>query len=443
MTQVPAPDARVRNVEGWGRFPAITASIVTPGSASECAESVRTGTNMIARGLGRSYGDSGLASLVLDMNRLNRVSLDAASGVAQCEAGASLEDVLRVAIPAGWFLTVSPGTRFVTIGGAIAGDVHGKNHHVDGGFCRSVRSIDLLLGNGDVVNTTRDHLADLFWCTCGGMGLTGVIMGAEIQLRRISSAWITERSMRVRNLEELVELFDEHGSTTYSVAWIDSLARGDKLGRSVLMLGEHSDRGSCQFRTGAELVVPFEMPWWLLSRPVVATFNALYIRAVPQEGRMREVFYDRFFYPLDRLRSWNRLYGRQGPLQYQFVIPRSVGIDGLRKVFAEIVKSGRGSFLGVLKVLGEASPSPLSFPISGYTLALDFQIDDGVLALCERLDEIVLDLGGRLYLCKDARMSSAMFRRSYPRWEFFEKVREQFQATGKFASLQSRRLGLG
>jgi FAD/FMN-containing dehydrogenase len=428
---------------GWGRYPRIEAEVSFPLSAANCADVVQTADGLIARGLGRSYGDSSLAPRVLDTRHFDHLlAFDASTGLLTCAAGASLDDILRVFVPRGWFLPVTPGTRFVTIGGAIASDVHGKNHHVDGTLTDHVTRIEMLLGNGERVVTSPVHDPALFHATCGGMGLTGVIVSSTLRLVPIRSSDIIETTIKAADLDAVVAAFADNASAKYSVAWIDCLARGRNLGRSLVMLGEHAQDGPLTGPTTHSVPVPFDMPASLLNRATIGTFNALYYGKVLRSRHTRRVPFESFFFPLDRISGWNRLYGRGGFVQYQFVLPSAAGVTGLRDVLERIAASGRGSFLAVLKVFGKANAHHLSFPFEGYTLALDFRAEPAVFRLLDDLDKIVNGYGGRLYLTKDARMSAATFRAGYPRWQEFEDVRARYHAIGKFASAQSRRLGL-
>lgn len=433
-------------LQGWGRYPRMGAKVVSPLSPSQFAGSLRGPTPsipQIARGLGRSYGDSALGEQVICTRHLDHfLAFDDATGLLTCEAGVSLDAILRVVVPHGWFLPVTPGTRFVTVGGAIASDVHGKNHHGEGTFCRHVQAIDILLGNGEAVTASLTENPDLFRATCGGMGLTGVILCAVVQLKPIAASDILETTIKTPCLDAVLDAFDAHAGATYSVAWIDCLARGKRLGRSLLMLGEHAAHGPLVVQPHRALPVPFNMPAVLLNRATVQAFNTLYYARVRQGRSSRRIPFEPFFYPLDALSDWNRLYGRPGLVQYQFVLPKAAGVAGLREVLGRIVQSGRGSFLAVLKAFGPANGNLLSFPIEGYTLALDFKVEPAVFELLQALDRIVLHHGGRLYLTKDARMSEAMFKASYPQWQAFEAVRARWHAHGRFASAQSRRLGL-
>ena len=428
-------------LRGWGNFPRCQGELVEPSSTAELGALMGRGQRFTCRGLGRSYGDSALGEHVIGSGNLNLLQhFDGETGLLRCQAGVSLQELIEVFLPRGWFLPVTPGTSRVTVGGAIASDVHGKNHHLHGCFSACVESLRLLLADGSLVNCSRHEHVELFQATCGGMGLTGVIVDATLSLRAVQSAWIEQRTLKATNLAEALQLFEVHAQATYSVAWIDCLASGKDLGRSILMLGEHAADRNLHLPSRRILSIPCHAPAQLLNPLSVRAFNALYYgRATPG---MRLVDSRGFFYPLDNLQNWNRLYGRNGFVQYQFVLPKSAGLAGMQAILQRIAASGQGSFLAVLKVMGAHNGCPLSFPVEGYSLALDFRLSDQVLKLLAELDAMVLEYGGRHYLAKDARMSERVFKQSYPQWLDFQQVRERYGSLGTFSSKQSRRLGL-
>lgn len=428
---------------GWGRYPKHPAQLLQPQTTQAAAQLLSEAGPALGRGMGRSYGDSALADRLISTRQLNRLhSFDAQSGLLACAAGISLGELLDVFVPRGWFLPITPGTKHVSIGGAIASDVHGKNHHLHGCFSECVDSIQLLLADGSQVSCSRSERPELFHASCGGMGLTGLIVAATLRLLPIESAYINQTTFKAANLEEALQLFETHNASTYSVAWIDCLASGAALGRSLLMVGEHVRDGQLVLPAKPTLSVPLDMPSFLLNRFSVQAFNELYYQRIRQQESKQRVSFESFFYPLDGIQQWNRLYGKQGFVQYQFVIPKAAGLHGMRAILERISASHRGSFLAVLKTFGAANDNLLSFPMDGYTLALDFKMEAGLLALLDELDSMVLAYGGRLYLAKDARMSEATFKQSQPNWQQFQEVRAHYGALGKFASLQSRRLGL-
>lgn len=429
-------------ISGWGGYPTQEAQVLTPLSQSACKAHIIDRQALIARGMGRSYGDSANAATVLQTTCLNHfIAFDASTGLLTVEAGMALREILKVIVKQGWFLPVTPGTSFVTVGGAIASDVHGKNHHIAGTFGQHVISMTMLLGTGEVVTTSPTLLPDLFHATCGGMGLTGVILAATIQLIPITSSFIEEKTVKVGCLEEACEQFEVHSQSTYSVTWIDCLAIGQYLGRSVLMVGEHADSSGLDLTITDPITVPIHTPAALLNSLTMRTFNSAYYARATHD-KTQTISLRHYFYPLDAIGGWNKLYGKAGFVQYQFVLPKTDGVANMRKILTQIAQSGAGSFLAVLKQFGPANQNLLSFPIAGYTLALDFKISPSTIALLHRLDDMVADMGGRVYLTKDAVMRELTFKTTYPRWQEFEAVRQKYGAVGKFASNQSKRLGL-
>lgn len=433
------------DLTAWGKYPNIDSRIIRPRRTKDVLSAIAEGASdyLIARGLGRSYGDSSLAPEVISTELLDHyLDFDAGSGILTCSAGVSLEGILREFVPRGWFLPVTPGTKFVTVGGAIASDVHGKNHHLEGSFSDHVISMKIATASKGVLECSRQNHPELFFATCGGMGLTGIILEATFRLISIQSAYINETTIKARNLQDAMELFEAHQQTTYSVAWIDCLSTGKSLGRSLLMLGEHAPQGALIPGKKAKLSVPMDMPGFVLNRFSIQAFNILYYNRVRRRQSERRIHYEPFFYPLDGIHDWNRMYGRGGFTQYQFVLPREAGLKGMTSILKRIASSKRGSFLAVLKSFGKGNANYISFPMEGYTLALDFKLNRGLFEFLDELDRIVLDYGGRLYLTKDVRMSEELFKASYPQWEDFMNIRTKYHGRRVFNSLQSRRLGL-
>ncbi len=429
---------------GWGRHPTIETSTYRPATRQALARVLRAESGeLIARGMGRSYGDASLAARSIDMTRLDHIiAFDAASGEIECSAGVSLAAILEFIVPRGWFLPVLPGTGFVTLGGAIASDIHGKNHHHAGSFSQFVDEITLMLADGSELRCSRHEHADLFHATAGGMGLTGIILAARLRLRAVSSSDIEERLIAAPDLDHALALLEQHDKSTYLVAWLDVNQRGASRGRALLMLGEHLASGGFAPATRQPHSVPFYLPAGLLGRPLISVFNALYYWRGARQSSTRRVHYSRYFFPLDALGDWHRLYGQPGFLQHQCVIPHASAAQALRELLTTVTLSGLVSPLAVLKGLGPGNDNLLSFPQAGLTLTMDFAMHPATLALFARLDDIVVAHGGRLYLAKDACMSRDTFLHGYPRWERFQEIRERYGALGRFASLQSRRLGL-
>ncbi len=425
----------------WGRYPRIKASGKHFETREQLKRQMDQDGDLIAYGMGRSYGDSALNQRVVFSSRFNKImNFNPETGLVACESGVSLQELISVFLPQGWFLSVTPGTRLISVGGAIASDVHGKNHHVAGCFSTSVDSFELMLPGGEVVLCSREENERLFRATCGGMGLTGIILTAVIRLQKVKSAFIRETVKQCRNLEEIFHCFEQYQKLPYSVAWIDCLESGEKVGRSVLMAGEHADTGSLDIKLNRPVSVPFDFPGFCLNRYSVKLFNRLYYHTRSTFVENRLVPLDPFFYPLDSIGHWNRIYGKGGFTQYQLVLPKTASYEGLKLILDRIAKQGLGSFLAVLKLCGPGNGNDLSFPIEGYSLALDLKIEKKLFPFLNELDRIVIDFGGRLYLTKDVRMSKDVFRKGYPLWETFAELRETMGMKEKFNSLQSRRL---
>lgn len=447
----PLETGPARPLAGWGRYPVAQCSVASPGSRREAAEGLAPGPALIARGNGRSYGDSSLSpGVTVATGKLDRMlGFDEASGLLVCEAGVLLADIIDALLPRGWFPPVTPGTKLVTVGGLIASDVHGKNHHGEGSFCDHLGWVDLAIGDGEVLRCSAQEHPDLFAATCGGMGLTGVILAAAIHMKRVETAWIRQKTLRARSLPEAIDLFEASAGWTYSVSWIDGLATGADLGRCAIFLGEHAAleelapearRDPFARRPRKPKSVPVNFPGFALSRPNVRLFNMVYYRA--QRPGEALVDFDPYFYPLDAIGEWNRIYGKRGFVQYQCVLPLESSLPGMTRLLTEISRHGSASFLSVLKRMGPQSFGHLSFPMPGYTLALDFPATPATFELFARLDAIVADHGGRLYLAKDSRASPQLVERGYPRLPEFRAVRERYGLADRFRSLQSQRLGL-
>lgn len=420
-------------LHSWGRYPCApqsTHACSWRNDVSDLRDSVvAVHGSTLPYGNGRSYGDSCLAASdqVLHMRTLDRfIEVDWQHGIVIAEAGVTLAEILAVSIPQGWFLSVTPGTQFATLGGAIANDVHGKNHHLRGTFGNHVRSFGLLRHGEELRTCSPVEHPDLYAATIGGLGLTGVITWAEIQLIPIRSSQIDSTVVRFGNLAEFFALASElDHQHEYSVAWIDCLAKGRQVGRGVFIVGDHAHYGSLGVDERPKLRVPLTPPVSLINNLSLRAFNEAYWSVHPAERTRKRSGYEPFFYPLDRLLHWNRIYGRKGFQQYQCVIPDSVAEVVMRELLSAIAESGQGSFLAVLKCCGDiASPGLLSFPLPGTSLALDFPQKTDLALLFARLDAIVREAGGRLYPAKDAHMNGGDFRQAYPAWEQLEALRD-------------------
>lgn len=424
-------------LSGWGRYPVVESKTLGLDRQSWWLQP------FISLGNARSYGDAALASYHLPMRRYNRMrAFDEQSGLLTCEAGVLLADIIEVFLPRGWFLSITPGTKLITLGGAIASDVHGKNHHVQGCFSQCVAWLDLLLPNNEIKRCSTTENSDLFHATCGGMGLTGVILRAAFYLKPVRSQWINQTTIKTANLKQTFAAFEQNQQATYSVAWIDCLAKGDQLGRSLLMLGEFAEDSDLAYQPKTKKTIPFDFPSFALNSWSVKAFNTLYYAKTSGRQTKQKVDVDTFFYPLDAINNWNRIYGKDGFVQFQFILPKVVSFEGLTQVLKRISQSGMGSFLAVLKLYGAANKNLLSFPLEGYSLALDFKMQVGLPEFISELTDQVVALGGRVYLAKDALLSKEQFERSYPNVAQFRKLREELSLNNHFQSLQSQRLGL-
>ena len=439
---------------GWGNYPKIATERLVPRHMAEVSRLVGARTGLIARGQGRAYGDAAIGmTSTMCVSGLDRMqAFDPVTFELAVEAGVTISDILTTFVPRGFFLNVVPGTQFVSIGGAIAADIHGKNHHRDGGFGDHVVSLRLALPNGEILTCSRDENAELFLATIGGMGLTGVITEAVLRLRPIETGWLTQQTLIADNLDAAIETLDRTASAPYSVAWIDCQARGTALGRSLIYIAEHASAvdkdnlgpGLPRYpapRAG-RFSVPGLFPGFALNPLSLRAFNGVYFRrGGSQAGVRRLTSWDRYFFPLDAIANWNRMYGRRGFLQHQCVIPPGNARSVLAGILDRTSRFGNASFLAVLKQLGD-SHGLMSFPMRGYTLAMDFPVSDAVFRFLDEIDALVVAAGGRLSLAKDARQSRATFEQGYAGLNQFRALRKQIGADERFASHLSVRLGI-
>jgi FAD/FMN-containing dehydrogenase len=442
-------------LSGWGRYPALECDLYRPEKFSELASIVGSNsTSLIARGAGRAYGDAAVngENRVVDVTRLGRMlSFDPKSATLRAETGVTLDEIIQVFLPRGFFPPVVPGTRYVTLGGSIAADIHGKSHHRDSSLASHVTSFNLMLASGEIRRCSREENADLFWATVGGMGLTGVILEAELKLRHIESAWLEGEVIRAANLDAALEAFERiDGVYGNSVAWIDCASTKGRLGRSILNAANFAARDALPPAMRQEPFalkpkfspsVPFDLPNFALSALTVRTFNdGLYAIHRRKAGPAR-FDYQSFFFPLDSIHDWYRIYGKRGFVQYQCAWPEAESRAGLIETLEAISASRRGSFLTVLKKFG-AQEGMLSFPMPGYTLALDFPVAEGLMEFLDRLDAMVLARRGRVYLAKDARMRPETFRAMYPNLPRWQQIKAAADPNNRFSSSLARRIGM-
>jgi len=408
--------------ESWGRYPKVDCRLEPLFWTDEFPRGTRLPPAVLAVGMGRSYGDVCLleGGTLLSTRGLDRfLHFDPGTGVLRYESGVTLAQILQFAVPRGWFLPVTPGTKYVSVGGAIANDIHGKNHHVAGSFGSHVPSFELVRSDGTRMVCSSRQNTELYCATIGGLGLTGLISWAEVQLRPIGSRKIRYEAIKFNGIDEFLSLSSSSNHVEYTVAWIDCISRGRNFARGIYMQGDHSEIiEPKKISPGPRLTVPFDLPSWALNRTSMRIFNELYYRKQLRRHVTRLIDYEPFFYPLDSILHWNRIYGKRGFLQFQCVLPWRYGRDGTVALLQAIADSGLASFLAVLKVMGDhPSPGLLSFSQPGITLALDIAIQPGVtFPLFDRLAEMTRELGGRLYPAKDARMTGPQFRSFYPQW---------------------------
>lgn len=431
---------------GWGRTSPSAAELIAPPAGQE--RIALTGSRAIARGLGRSYGDPAQngGGRVVSTEHLTHMS--APGPVMDLGAGVSIDELLKASVPAGWFVPVTPGTRFVTMGGAFAADIHGKNHHRDGTFSRHVQDLTMLLADGSEVTVKPQD--PLFDATAGGMGLTGLITSLRLRMLPIQTSRMLVTTTRTPDLDTLLDaMLEADQRSTYSVAWVDTLASGASLGRAVLTTGEHARTTELSGKAAQDPLgfaprqvvgTPDIVPNWALNRLSVRAFNEAWYRKAPASPQTGLQTIPAFFYPLDSVHNWNRIYGRRGFLQYQFVVTQT---EVVRHALEQVSAVGCPAFLAVLKRFGAQNTAPLSFPMNGWTLALDVPTNvPGLAHLLDRLDREIVDAGGRVYLAKDSRLDPALLPEMYPRLGEFRELRDEVDPGRHWRSDLSERLGL-
>tara|TARA_B100000780_G_scaffold97560_1_gene68048 strand:+ start:5937 stop:7262 length:1326 start_codon:yes stop_codon:yes gene_type:complete len=441
----------MKTLHGWARYPKAQVNIVYPDNIKEVVDilSSKPGS-FIARGNGRSYGDASFnKNLTISMIKCNKfISLNTQTGELIAQSGVLIADIIDTCLPKGWFPFVTAGTKFITLGGAIAADVHGKNHHIEGSFGHFVNWFELIDIDGIIKKCSREENKELFELTLGGMGLTGVITKCSLRLRPVESGWITQKTILNNNLSETLKSFDNNANSLYSVAWIDCLAKGGKSGRSVLMLGEHA---SSDDLNSNKVIFPvkkrqifsffFDLPSFLLNNITVGIFNQFYYLVNMVKSKKSQVDWDTYFYPLDSIKNWNRLYGKKGFFQFQCILPSSKSHQGYSDILQIIQKNSSGSFLAVLKKFGKGN-NFLSFPMEGYTLALDFKVNVINLKMVSMLNDIVVKNGGRFYLAKDATLTPELFKKSNVNVTDFKNKVKKIGDGIEISSELSRRLNI-
>ena len=440
-----------KRLTGWGNYKATEAFVEIPREAEDLKNIIKN-KSVIARGLGRSYGDQATNKgyhVAICTELKSVLNWDEQEGILECEAGLSLEDIINEFAPKGWFPMICPGTKFVTIGGAIANDIHGKAHHVTGSFVNCVVSFNILLADGSTVTASRTENEDLFWANFGGLGLLGIILTAKIKLRKIETTYFRQKSMKIKNLDDMLESLAKYDHKfNYVVAWLNAMATGNKSGSGVLTMGSEAKLNELpeklkadplKLHTSTKVSIPVFLPGFALNNFTVKILNR--IIAFVQNSSKDFVHYEKFFFPLDAINNWNKGYGKRGFIQYQFVIPIENGKENMAEILKMIAESGCTPFLNVFKTLGE-SQGIISFPFKGYTLAIDFPITPKLFEFTPKLDAKVLEVGGRLYLGKDALLDESMFKKMYPQVKEWLAIKQKYDPTNKFSSDLARRVGL-
>ena len=434
---------RTELIKGWNNYPAVQAKVYRPERIEGIAAMVsQSKTSILARGGGTSFGDSSINNngINVDTRRLNKMlHFDSKKGVLHCQCGVTLQDVARVFIPRGWFLQVTPGTQFATVGGGVATDAHGKNWKA-GSFCNFVKGLHLMLQDGSIVYCDEENNPDIFYSTFGGMGMTGIILDVRIQLRKVTSSLIDVETIPCRNLKECFEVqFDSMESHEYIFCWLDSHKEGANMGRGVLQRANHCQNNKPIYKEKRRIHVPFYMPSFTVNEYSVEAFNGAYYASVRGKNRKKAYIMD-FFYPLDSIANWYKVYGRRGFVEYQMVVPFEGAYEVVSEILKVVTKSKLGSTVAAIKPMIKAK-GVMSFPMNGITFAVDFMPGQKLWQVLDKLDEMVIANCGRVYLAKDARLSSKNFRQMYSKTiDSWESVRQKYNLKNKFSSMMFNRL---
>ena len=431
------------NLSGWGNNINVTSNIYLPKNNIDISNLYKSGTilNSITRGLGRSYGDSSLDNNVISLKNYEKFfKFDDKLGILECSSNYSLNEILKLIIKKGWFLNVTPGSKFVTIGGAIASDVHGKNHHLDGSFSDYVFSLKVITSEGILYNCSKEENSELFHASCGGMGLTGIIVSAKIKLFKINSKIIDTQIIKTKNLKETINKFKKLNNNKYLVAWIDALAKNEHMGRSVIFIGNHSNEGDLSFIEKIKFSIPKIFPGFLLNKYAIKFFNKLYY-FFHHDNRKFKKNLDNFFYPLDNINNWNNLYGKNGFIQVQILISESNFEEIICKVLKFFQDKKQFSFLSTLKELGPGNKNYLSFPSKGYTLTLDLKMNKDLKKIYAEFELLLASYNIKVYLTKDSFMSKKFFENTYKELNKFKEIKNKYDPLDLIKSFQSKRLG--
>jgi FAD/FMN-containing dehydrogenase len=432
------------NLSGWGNNINVNSNIYLPKNNDDITNLYKKGIalNSITRGLGRSYGDSSLDNSIISLKNYEKyIKFDNELGTLECSSNYSLNEILKLIVKKGWFFNVTPGSKFITIGGAIASDVHGKNHHLDGSFCDYIFSFKIITSQGILYNCSKEENLELFQASCGGMGLTGIIVSAKIKLLKIKSKIINTEIIKTKNLEQTIKNFKKFNANKYIVAWIDALAKNEHMGRSVIFIGNHSDEGDLNFFEKIKFSIPKIFPGFLLNKYIIKAFNKFYYFIHKNNKKIKQSL-NNFFYPLDSIGSWNNLYGKEGFIQIQILITEKNFEEVICKTLEFFQKKKQFSFLTTLKELGIGNENYLSFPSKGYTLTLDLKMNSNLKTIYEEFELLLAQYKTKVYLTKDSFMSKKYFEDTYKKLNKFKEIKNKYDPLNVIKSFQSRRLGL-
>ena len=431
-----------KNITTWGNYLKVKSNIYNSYQEKKLKKFVKKNNKIISYGNGGSYGDSPLGSNIIFIKKNKIINFHKKKGLLNVEAGVLLSKILNEFVPKGWFLKITPGRKYITVGGAIASDVHGKNHHIEGCFSESIKEFKLILANGKLITCSKKLTPDLFKATCGGMGLTGIIVSAKIYLKKINSSNLDSKIIKTKNLKETLNLFEHYINKPYLVGWINTSAKDNLIGKSICNIAEFRNDGNLKFKTKQTFSIPFFFPDFFINNITIKLFNFLYYNKFINKISKKIVSLENFFYPLDKISNWNRIYGKKGFIQYHFILPKKNSLKGIREVLKMILKSDHKSFLTVLKLHGKKNDNYLSFPLEGFSLAIDFKVKNGLFNFLKEIDKVVIKFDGRIYLTKDSRVSEKVFKKGYPKVLTFKKFRKKNKMNIKFQSNQSKRLGI-
>ena len=431
-------------ISGWGKNVSVHKNIYNPKNNEEIIDLIfnKKISNFITRGLGRSYGDSSLADNVVSLKDYNKFfNFNEKDGFIECSSNYSLNELIKIILQKGWFFKVTPGSKFVTIGGAIASDVHGKNHHLDGSFANHVMSLKVITAEGKLYNCSKDENKQLFHATCGGMGLTGIIVSAKIKLLRIKSKFIDVQILKTKNLKETITKFKELSEIKYTIAWIDTSSKTRDRGRSVIFIGNHSDDGDLEFYEKKKISIPSNFPGIILNKYTIKLFNKIYYYFHKDKKKFKQNL-DSFFYPLDYINNWNNLYGKNGFTQIQILIQEEDPEVIINKVLDFFQEKGQYSFLSTLKEFGKGNENYLSFPDKGYTLTMDLKMNKKLKKIYEEFENLLIGHKVKVYLTKDSLMTEKYFKETYMNYNKFKEIKNKHDPMNLVNSFQSFRINI-